>query len=289
MGFMRFEFARMFLLPRRQGDLFAKIDVASELPDREEWLRRIFGQEVDFLHRKSDRRYVPDEHQPDADRIVARIGRKSLVQENDPDNYLHEVQRERWQACLIVIDPTSHADGQKIAIQTSSGIGQGYGNFESLVRSINARQPAEPYTIELNSITDQTSFWEYVKANEGRVTSITLEVVMPNMFGGTSSFEEDAKRLRDHEKARRIKEEIQNEDGLEPDTERMREAVSYVTRGAGRARAKAKGAPPYDSTQDKTFVDVNIDIKGMSLEQKTTIVLNSIRDTTNNIGDNDAE
>jgi hypothetical protein len=74
------------------------------------------------------------------------------------------------------------------------------------VTSINARIPREPFSIDLHSITDPRSFWDYIKQHEGRVTSVTLDVAVPNMFDGVSSFEDNVKRLREHNKARRVKE-----------------------------------------------------------------------------------
>jgi hypothetical protein len=267
----------MFLLPRKQTDAFERRNSDGSYMSREQWLRAVFGDPINFQHRKAERLFVPDAPSSDGEsRVVARIGRKNLVRENDPDNYLHEVTREQWRACLVIIDPTSHEDGQKVAIEENSSVGSGFGNLTSLVAAINSRTPPEPYFIELHSITDQTTFWEYIDRNRGSVTSITLEIVMPNMFGGSSSFEEDAKRLRDREKARRIKETIENDDGLEPDTERMRDAVSYATRGGGKVKARAKGAPPYDSTKDKLYLEAPIDPESRDIEQKKKAALDAM-------------
>lgn len=99
---------------------------------------------------------------------------------------------------------------------------------------------------------------------------------MPNMFGGSSSFEEDVKRLRDREKARRVKETIENEDGLEPETERMRDAVSYATRGGGKVKARAKNAAPYDSTKDKKYLEAPLDPDSRDVEQKKRSALDAM-------------
>ncbi|RWH73261.1 MAG: hypothetical protein EOQ86_28505 [Mesorhizobium sp.] len=281
---MRFELARIFLLERKQSDVFERRAADGSKLNREQWLRGVFSQEIDFIHRKSERRFVPDQSRPKGEqRIVARIGRKTLSHENDPDDHLREITREQWRACLVIIDPTSHDDGQKVAIETSSIVGSGFGNFESLITTINGRSPPEPFVIELHSITDQTTFWEYIERHKGKITSITLEVVMPNMFGGSSSFEEDAKRLRDNEKARRIKETIENEDGLEPDTERMRDAVSYATRGGGKVKAKAKGTTPYDSTKDKKYIDADVNDESKDLNQKTEAAMAAFNKDKNDI------
>lgn len=285
---MRFELARMFLLPRQQQDAFERRNEDGSQMSREQWLRRVFSERIEFIHRNAERRYDPDTEQPELNRIVSRIGRETLAKENDPDDHLRDITRPQWRACLVIIDPISHQDGQKVAIEANSAIGSGFGNLQSLITAINARtDPKEPFAIELHSITDQTSFWDYIASNRGNVTSITLEVAMPNMFGGESSFEEDAKKLRDREKARKIKETIENPDGLEPDTERMRAAVSYATRGGGKVMAKAKGAPPYDSTKDKLYLDVEVDKERKNVDEKTNLALyafnnDEINKTTSN-------
>lgn len=282
---MRLELARMFLSLRSQKDAFERKNANGSEMNREQWLRLVFEESIDFNHQKSERYYVPDKKRDDRkdERIISRIGRRSTIKENDPDDYLHEVQREQWKACLVIIDPTTHADGQKVAIEVQGGVGSGFSNLESLVNSVNSRTPPEPYAIELNSITDQTSFWEYVDNNKGNVTSVTLEIAMPNMFGGSSSFEEDAKRLRDKEKARRLRETIENPDGLEPDTERMRDAVQYVTRGGGKAQARAKGVPGYDSTKNKKIVEADIDEDDEDADKKANAALDALdNDDTSN-------
>jgi hypothetical protein len=267
---MRFELARLFLMARKQVDAFERRKPNGQPLNREEWLRAVLSEPIEYTHRNSSRWYVPDRRAMKAvDRIVARIGRKKQIKENDPENDLKEFLRDSWTACLLIIDPSSHDDGQKVAIEQSSGIGSGYKNLESLIAHINSFSPPEPYFIELHHITDQSTFWDYVNNHKGKITSITLEVTAPNMFGGEGSFEEDVRKLRDREKARRIKETIENEDGLEPDTDRMRDAVSYATRGGGRVRAKAKNAPAYDSNEDRKFIDAEVDREKRDVGQKT--------------------
>lgn len=270
---MRLELVRLFLSPRPQKDVFERKNADGSDMSREQWLRDVFTEQIDFVHQRAVRYYVPDATAHKEHRIVARIGRQSISRENDPDNYLHEMEREQWKACLIIIDPTAHDDGQKVAIEVQRG---SFTSFEALINLINSRTPPEPYAIELNSITEETSFWEYIEFNKGAVTSITLEIATPNMFGGGSSFEEDAKRLRDKEKARKIKETIENPDGLEPETDRMHDAVSYVSRGGGRVRAKSKDAHDYDSTDNKKYVYADIDKSEVDVDRKTAAALDAL-------------
>ena len=77
------------------------------------------------------------------------------------------------------------------------------------------------------------------------------------MFGGEGSYEDDIRRLKEREKARRVRETIENEDGLNVDTDRMRDAVDYASKGGVRIKAKSKDGLPYDSQRDKLIVELD--------------------------------
>lgn len=119
----------------------------------------------------------------------------------------------------------------------------------AIIKSINGRDPPEPFQAEVNTIADPDSFWEFVRANEGSVTVVTFNVVMPNMFGGKDSFQEEMREIRDRNRAKLAQIKLSNPDGLVLDDNRVREAVDYTTRGGGRVKAKAR-KKRYDS-QDR--------------------------------------
>ena len=79
---------------------------------------------------------------------------------------------------------------------------------------------ASPYTIESFGIVDPETFWDFIRANDGEVVSVTFEAAAPNMFGGRDDFRRELRELRDKEKTEKTKVEIHNENGLNPDTER---------------------------------------------------------------------
>ena len=238
---MRLELARMFLQKRSQGDVFERKNSDGSPMSREDWLRVIFMQRIDFIHRKSTLRYEPDEVQfTGSNRIVGRIGRERIFVEADPDNKLKAVSTPRWKASLIIIDPSSHADGQKVAIEADPSVGAGFGIFNSLIQAINLRETPEPYSIELNSITEQSTFWEYVNKNRGSIKAISIEIASPNMFEGATSYEEDSRKIANATGATKQKLSIESPDGLDTSSEYLREAVDYAARGGGRLRAKSK-------------------------------------------------
>jgi hypothetical protein len=120
---MQFELFHFSMIERGQGELFDQ----SPAPVREKWLRDVFSQKITFMHRGEQFHYVPetgmgvDPHPL----IVGRIGRQVSMRENEPPEAgLHETHRIAWLASFLIIDPRSHAEGQKAAMQYREDIGK---------------------------------------------------------------------------------------------------------------------------------------------------------------------
>src|SRR5690348_10707670 len=124
-GLMQFDLFRMALSERAQLDLF---DPATR-PTREAWLRDVLSREIIFMHRKEQFHYAPDPHAPpEGQDIVGRIGRKRAAVENEPPaRGLVETKRDKWTAARLLIDPSHHADGQKIAMENVQSVGKPFG------------------------------------------------------------------------------------------------------------------------------------------------------------------
>ena len=242
----RFELYRLSLLPNINGDLF---EAGEDKVTREQWLRRVFNQEQPFINRNSKFHYVPAAQDSPANPVIGRIGRKILREENRPPSEgLEDVTHEAWIAAVLVLDPTHHDDGQKLALQTIDDVGRPLTLITKLVSTINERYPYGPYAIQVAQITEEQSFWDFIKKNEGRVTSVTLDFIAPNMFGSDDEFSNEMRGFRDNEAARKVNLTLQNENGLQPDTVRMRRAVRYASRGGGKIRARAKSGKRFNST-----------------------------------------
>ncbi len=83
-------------------------------------------------------------------------------------------------------------------------------------------------------------FWDFVKANEGQITSVEFEFVAPNMFGEADDYDSEMRDMQRHEKAQKVKLKIESKDGLNLNTPRVTRAVDYANKGAGSIHAKAK-------------------------------------------------
>lgn len=243
----RFELFRLSLLPRPYRDIFAGPDVT-----RETYIRMVFSEEIIYKYNDEHYHYVPIAESAGQSIIAGRLGKRLTIEENRPPSEgLAETTRESWKASRIVIDPSEHADGQKVAVESNRSVASPANILLGLVRQINRTHPESIYSIEAAPIIETESFWVFAERNKGRITKIRFDFVAPNMFGGSDSITEELRDFKQKEKAHRISIELQNKHGLDVETEKTREAVDYVGKSGGTITAKAKRGSNYTST-DKT-------------------------------------
>jgi len=92
----------------------------------------------------------------------------------------------------------------------------------------------------VNPIVDPDTFWEFERENRGEITLIEFDLMVPNMFGTRNDLDRELRELRDNERVRKAKLALENEDGLNLNTERNRQTVNYTLEGGGGIKAKAK-------------------------------------------------
>lgn len=245
----KFDLFRLSLTERStQEDLFL-----DSIPNREEYLRKLFATNFQFSHYGNTLHYVVQD--PNANgRIIAMVGRVYATDENTPpEEGFKQAIHQGWKAAIFVLDPTHHADGQKISFHHDQLVGRPSSLIRSIVNAFNENSLA-PYHIEVEPIFSAKSFWEFAESNKGEITSLTFEFVTPNMFGGSDEVTNELRNFRDIEKAQKVTVKIQSSDGLETNTEKVKESVDYVTKGAGTITAKARGGQQYNSTKQSQQV-----------------------------------
>lgn len=250
----RFELFRLSLVERRPGDMFEDPNMS-----REVYLRAAFGSDWDFEHYGNTFYFRPVASSLDAkDLLIGRLGRQySMTESLSPDHDLEFVQHEGWKAALLLVDPTHHADGQKVAMNYDKDVGMPFALATSLVRMINEQNAAAKYQIIIEKIFDAESFWHFAEVNKGDVTFLAFDLATPNMFEGREALESDLRDLRDKEHAQEISLQLKSEDGLETDTTRVREAVHYAERGAGSVRARTRTKKTYNSKKKAKAVKLD--------------------------------
>jgi hypothetical protein len=231
-------------------------------PSREQWLRRVFASEITFTHRRNQFHFVPDRDLQRATPglIVGRIGRKRTSQENEPpESGLRETERTAWHAALVIIDPTQHGDGQKMAIERDTTVSTScLSVFTSLAKTLNAIPSPHPYLIEVRAMAEAGSFWQFVEEHQ-TITTLRFEMVAPNMFGIQDDWDADMRELKATENADKAKFQTESKDGLKVDTPRIRKGVEKVARGTGTVRARAKDGAHYSSDESVKTVTIEKD------------------------------
>lgn len=244
---MQFELFRLSLLPHKQPDMFEELGPDGQPLTRDEWIRRRFGEEIRFVHRKNFFHYIRDRSLERGGLIVGRIGREVLTAENlPPEGGLQDTERKTWRAAIIIIDPAGHGDGQKIAFEDDSAIARPYSLLSSLVSHLNDAFPS-PYAVEVVPIADTETFWEFVRQNRGDITSVTFEFIAPNMFGTSDDYDAEMRDMRDKERIRRLKIQMENPNGLELETPRVKRATEEVAKGTASVKAKTRQRKRYSS------------------------------------------
>lgn len=242
MASAKFEEFRLSLAEREQRTFMMKDE------SREEFLRRVFGQAWVFTHYNSEFHYVPaKEAHPTA--VLGRIGRQFAAEENlAPEQSLEVVQHEGWKAAVVVTDPRHHTDGQKVLMNSDPLVGKPFSLLSTLIRHINVMEAEEAsYVITIEPIFDPNSFWVFAAENQGDITSLAFEFATPNMFGGTESLETELRNLRDDERAQFVSISLKSQDGLNTNTDSVRQGVEYAEKGAGAVRARTRKGKTYSS------------------------------------------
>ena len=260
-----FHLLRLSLIEREsnQAELdFGDQPIEPRIPaTREEFLRRVFGERIEFEHRNRVFYYVPGDMPGEF--IMARIGRPFETEENlAPDQNFESVTRAAWKAAVVVIDPRhlANGDGQKVAMHYERVVGRPFPVFASLVNHINdAGSPRAQYHIEVDPIFDPTTFWTFASEHRGDITVLTFDLATPNPFGGKERIEEELREYAAAEKAHSVAVTLRSIDGLETNTQTVIEAVSYAQRGAGKVTAKTRSGRRYDSTKANMTVTLDRD------------------------------
>ncbi len=275
---MKLELVRWLLFYREQSDAFEFGRSERGSLSREEWLRTILSEKIEFIHMGSKFYFVPG-GSFNGTIVVGRIGRKIIVKENEPpDQELRDTARDQWQAVDVIIDPTHHSDGQKIAVECNQKVGAPVSLLDSLANHINnIVEPPHPYRIDTNPILDPNDFMDFVRANKGEITSVTFELIAPNMFGIRDALDREMDELKRNEKAQKAKITLENQDGLNLDTERVENTANHAAEGGGMIKARTKRGHAFNSKKKgKKVIIPDDEVNGVSRESAWRNIINRV-------------
>jgi hypothetical protein len=227
--------------------------------DREQWLRFAFSEPFTFAHRRKSYHFVPERlgpADPDAVFIMGRVGRPTVIRENEPpESGLEEITRPSWTAARFFLDPRRHEDGQKVAFE-STDVGDPLNVLRSMLTHINKRYEA-PFRIEANAVIPDDSFLSFIKAHPRDITFIQFELNAPNMFDDKTNVDVEMRAARDKYKARKAKITLANEEGMTLNDERILQLADYATKGGGQIKAKTLNHDSFNSHTNIETVKVD--------------------------------
>lgn len=270
-----FELFRLSLTERSiQGELFKE---PVEDITRERYLKNIFSKTIQFIHNNTEFHYVPDVPGNSNDNFIfGRVGRSYIIEENrPPEEGLEESEHMGWKASVIVIDPTSHSDGQKISFQFDRSVGTPSSLIKSIIDKVNLDNYSK-YHIDSDPIFSSKTFWDFVDQNKGEVTTVKFDISTPNMFGSSDEFSKEMKRFRDYEKAQKVELSLKSSDGLQTDTQGIRQAVEYTEKGTGTIKATTRSGKSYNSLNTTAKVEIKIPESGLPILDKIANLISEV-------------
>lgn len=250
-----FELHHLSLKERHQPGLFdAKIDKAA-------WIRKAFGDPRPFEHRGTQFHWVPYGVTRTDGPVVGVIERLYPLQHYEaPEEGGQPTSTDVWQGAVIIIDPEHHPDGQKLAFEKGTKVGQPLAVLSSLVGTLNELDGA-PYIISVKAIWDEQSFQTFARRHGNTVRSITFDFVVPNMFDLSGKLDEKLKQVGEDTGAQHVKLTLESPDGVNVDAPEVQAGVTYGAQGQATLTATAMDGDRYSST-DKVRTSRVASLKG---------------------------
>ncbi|MBB4522266.1 MULTISPECIES: hypothetical protein [Rhizobium] len=252
---MKLKLYRLSLKIGLKADLFTEKAEDGRFLSREEWLRRFFKEDHEFLHRGVPFVFSPERSvQPPSNFLFGWLAReRTLVERTPPGEGLELTEHPHWQAAFVAIDPTEHEDGQKIAAEDNAQIGNPRAILETLIKQMNAI-PSAPYSAQIFPILEEASFWRFAEQHGNEIRSITFDVAAPNMFKSASDFQDELRSLRDTANVANVKATLESDSVLDHTAKPIQEIVDYTEKGAGSLSATATDGETYHSEQHEKSI-----------------------------------
>ncbi len=218
-----------------------------ETPDitREAWLRSCLSRQIAFDHRAGQSIYwVP--RNDIGEYVYGVIQRqKPHLHHVSPEQGGRETITDEWQGAYVLLDPTHHDEGQRIAIEVDE-VGSPSALLKSLLSYLNNLEN-RPYTIEAKPVFDGTAFWNFAERHSNIVRYVTFDFVVPNMWGAESELEKDLKDSGQQTGADKVRVRFEAKDGVTVKNQKIEDGVSYAEKGAGRITARSLDGKRFSS------------------------------------------
>lgn len=214
---------------------------------REEWLRHALKSSFEFDHLGgATLHWVP---QGEAEDCFVGLIQKTKVHElhEPPEKGGGEITREEWQGAYVMVDPSHHREGQRIAVENDV-VGKPTALIKSLARYLNAHDEA-PYQFEIEPLWDASRFWAFAENHGNIMKRIEFDFVVPNMWTTESDLDADLKDTGNITGAERVNVGFRSEHGVSTNNQKVKDGVDYAERGAGTLSARAMDGTRFRSTK----------------------------------------
>lgn len=228
------------LLQVRQLDIESRVDL-----DREAWVRFVLGESFEFAYFGGGRLvWVP---KGDLGECVYGLIQRQVehVRHLPPGEGGDEVVGEEWQGAYVIVDPTNHETGQRVAVENDM-VGKPETLMRYLFEAINNRADA-PFFAEVAPIFDAGTFWNFISENGEELRFIRFRFIAPNMWGTESELEKELKETREDTGAEKIDVRFSGSEGVLATSRRVTQGVTYAERGSGSVFARARNGERYTS------------------------------------------
>lgn len=228
------------MVPIRQIDIETRTDLS-----REAWMRSALSKPFSFPYRGDiELHWTPkDDLEEVFYGLIQRQKPHSL--HRAPDEGGDEIVTDEWQGAYVLVDPTVHEDGQRIAVENDV-VGRPETLLKYLIKYINERHDA-PYQTEVEPIFDAKSFWSFVDEHGSRLKSIRFRFVVPNMWGTEKELEKELQETGEKTGAERVGIDLSSAHGVDAKSDQVANGVEYAERGAGHVVARSIDGALYRS------------------------------------------
>ena len=250
---MKFPLYRFSLTKVSQLDL-----VDEALQSREDFLKEWFTNPLEFKsHGNITIKYHP--LQTDQTIITGCFARRTdtLIDCDPADPYAQE-DGIHWEKAAYFLNIGN--DEQVIALEHKNGVGKPSSLLNGLINHLNDKTNRNAYVLNVHSINNKDEFWNAVKshcAKDGKITSITFDMVVPNPPDVTSPTKDALKKLKEQFNAKSVKETVSNPNGLRLDNDEVKHREAYIQTGGGEVIAKDGGTTIYNSKNKQKQIEID--------------------------------
>ncbi|MEO3387886.1 hypothetical protein [Mesorhizobium sp. CAU 1741] len=251
---------RLSLKAKGQRDAFERLKSDGSEFSREEWLRAVFSKQFSFRHKGNEFFFVPEPTKNSGlpEKIVSGwIARdRQQTERTPPWEGLSPTEHRSWQAALLLLDPSDHPDGQKLALESNPDVGGPAPILASLAQHFSEGH-SEPYSVSVFPIIQARSFARFAEEHKGTIQVIAYDVAVPNMFNSPDDFSEEMKRLRDKGNIARVRTRLESDDAIDTDASQLDEIAEHVEKGGGKITARTKDGKRYRSDDHKVAEEID--------------------------------